>query len=366
MLKLKKYISAFSFLLPCAAAAVTVALFRANTALAEGYCVYVFPALSYPFAKLSSLFDFSLTEILVLASPVLLVGLLAALIVTVVRSHNKNLVLKRLLRCAVWLFSVALLMFSLLHGCNYYRWPISQTLGLDTSAKTADEVMRVCVLLANDANSQRTLLNSDENGNMVFNEALGDSFSRAEAGFKAVSEEVLCLPAVRARPKPVINSHYWSYTGIVGMYFPFTLEANINTDVPQWTMPYTVCHELSHTLGYAKEDDAGFLAFLACAHHPDADYRYSGSLHAFLECVDSLRGYDAGMWEEAWSYLSADVLRDIRQNALYWKGFEGEVREVSAAVNDAFLKANGQSGGVLQYSQTAELILGYYKSLQYI
>ena len=45
-----------------------------------------------------------------------------------------------------------------------------------------------------------------------------------------------------ARPKSVMLSHYWSYTDIVGLYFPFFAEANVNTDLPLVCQFYNACH----------------------------------------------------------------------------------------------------------------------------
>lgn len=361
MLKFKKYIAAFSFLLPCFPVFLLLLLFQACPTFAEWYSSRVFPVLSYPAAKAASWFSGSFTEALILAAPLLLIGALVLFLVTLVRSHRKKHTLKRWVQWSGWVLSVAVLMFFLFHGYNYYRVPLSERMGLDTSSpKTAEDVERVCLLLANEANSERALLNADENGNMLLTETISETFSHADSGFAVVSETLLPLPGVYARPKAVRHSYYWSYTGITGMYFPLTLEANINVDIPQWTLPDTICHELSHTLGYAREEDASFLSFLACIHHPSADYRYSGYLSAFLECVKALKEYDNGMWEEAWSCLTDDVRRDIQQNSSYWRTFEGKVQEVSTAVNDAFLKVNQQSGGVLHYSQVAGQIISYY------
>ncbi len=82
--------------------------------------------------------------------------------------------------------------------------------------------------------------------------------------------------------KPVQLSHWWSYTGITGMYFPFFAEANVNIDVPDSGIPATAAHELAHTRGFAREDECNFLAYLACIHHSSGDVRYSGYLSAYI------------------------------------------------------------------------------------
>ncbi len=47
-------------------------------------------------------------------------------------------------------------------------------------------------------------------------------------------------------PKPVLFSELMSYADIAGMYFPFTVESNINTDGPFFTIPATMGHEMAH------------------------------------------------------------------------------------------------------------------------
>ena len=53
--------------------------------------------------------------------------------------------------------------------------------------------------------------------------------------------------------------------------------------------------------------------------------------------------------------------RDFAAQNAYWKQFEGEVMDVSSAVNDGFLKAQDQEDGVLSYNRAVALIMAQYE-----
>lgn len=69
------------------------------------------------------------------------------------------------------------------------------------------------------------------------------------------------LPDLPLNPKPVANSWLMSRAQLTGQ-FTFTYEANINILAPDYTIPATICHELAHTRGFMREDEANFIAYL--------------------------------------------------------------------------------------------------------
>ena len=162
------------------------------------------------------------------------------------------------------------------------------------------------------------------------------------------------------RAKPVQLSHWWSYTGITGMYFPMLAEANVNIDVPDSSIPATAAHELAHTRGFAREDECNFLAYLTCIHSDSADFRYSGYLMAYIYCSNALYAYDIELWRETRAACSEGVLRDLGERNRYWEAFEGRVQEISNSVNNSFLESQGQEKGTLSYDEVVSLIVSYY------
>lgn len=311
-----------------------------------------------------SVLPFSLTEVLaVLAIPVLLF-LLVRLILALRPSRRRARpgALGRAWRAAGWTFSCALLFYMLLHGLNFYRLPVADLMGLDTSPKSVALLKEATIYYARQATAAREGLSEDENGCMALSQPLSDTLKLAGQGYDVLDETYPFLWGAVNRVKPVQLSHWWSYTGITGMYFPLLAEANVNIDVPANSLPATALHELAHTRGFAREDEANFLSCLVGFTHPSADYRYSACLQAYLYCANALYGYDVEAWQEARSLCSEGVLRDLQQRSAYWAQFEGPVQAVSTAVNDSFIKAQGVDDGVHSYGRAVNLLLSYFES----
>ena len=158
-------------------------------------------------------------------------------------------------------------------------------------------------------------------------------------------------------PKPVLASELMSYANIGGMFFPFTMESNINVDNPFFVVPWTMTHELAHQCGFMREDEANFIAYLACKQSDDALMRYSGYLLAYDNAVSALRKVDPEAAKAIGSGLSAAVRRDLAQRAEHWAQYEGPIQDVSNAANDTYLKANDQADGMRSYGRMVDLLL---------
>ncbi len=321
----------------------------------------VFRVVSAPIAWITSLVPVSLTEALVvLALPLLLV-----LIFRFVRKlrglerHERRPVVGRAFRRLLWTVSIVYLAFMVLHGWNYARLPLSESLPLPVTARSADELAAATGWLAVKASEERARVGEDEAGVMRLSDGVKNALLFAGSAYDSVEAEYPLLDGARVRPKGVLLSHYWSYTGITGMYFPLFVEANVNIDVPQDSLPDTILHEIAHTRGFAREDEAGFLAFLAGIRSSSADFRYSAYLEAFISLSNQLYTYDADAWAACWTSVSDGIRRDLAARGAYWKGFEGPVQEASTQVNNAYLEANLQKDGVYSYGRKADLILAY-------
>lgn len=158
----------------------------------------------------------------------------------------------------------------------------------------------------------------------------------------------------------MIVSELLSYQGLSGIYLPFTVEANYNGDMIPYNMPFTACHELSHLRGFMQEDEANFIAFLACIRDENIDFQYSGYMLGWTYCMNALYRMDDESWREVRGLLDKAIEKDLLANNEFWDHYEGVVSEVSNQMNDLYLKANGESEGVQSYSRIVELIAAYY------
>jgi hypothetical protein len=179
------------------------------------------------------------------------------------------------------------------------------------------------------------------------------------------------------QPKPLLISPLMLKGGTTGIYSPFTLEANINKSVLAHEKPFTACHELAHLSGFMREDEANFIAFLACKESGDPVMMYSGYLEA-LGFLTDIGFSDDGMTEYDYlAGLSAPTTAILRLENEFWReqltttkdSENGDtimvispITNAVSAVNDQYLKANGQQDGTESYRRMVDLLLQYYTS----
>ena len=77
--------------------------------------------------------------------------------------------------------------------------------------------------------------------------------------------------------------------GFSGYINPFTLEANINYNIPNISLPVTITHEIAHQIGYAFEDEANFIAIKTLTKSKNNYLRYSGNLMAVQYLLSEIR-----------------------------------------------------------------------------
>jgi hypothetical protein len=250
-------------------------------------------------------------------------------------------------------------------GLNYNRLPFAETAGLDVGEAPVSELAEACGRLAERANALRGAVREDGQGVMALSVPMRNTLDRAKDGFWAAEADFPTLADIEpGRPKPVLASKLMSYSGITGIFFPLTGEANVNTNITDAEAPFTICHELAHQLGYAREDEANFIAWLACKDSPYEDYRYSGELIALTHLLNALRGQDESAWSAVRATCSPAVERDLAAMGLFWQRYEGPVSEISTTINDTYLKVNRQPDGVQSYGRMADLVIAYMRDEQ--
>ena len=127
-------------------------------------------------------------------------------------------------------------------------------------------------------------------------------------------------------------------------------------------LPSTAAHESAHQHGFAREDEANFLSYLACKASGDPDLVYSGYLLATIHAMNALAGADATAFTQLSSQYSPAVLADLRYNNEFWAQYEGKVAEKVTQNNDNYLKSNEQEEGVKSYGRMVDLLIAEYKA----
>ena len=182
---------------------------------------------------------------------------------------------------------------------------------------------------------------------------------------KAFDNLSLAYPIFKGKygsPKPILSSKFMSRMEITGIFWPFTLEANVNIHAPDYTIPATMAHEMAHLRGFMREDEANYIAFLACNYSDDLVFKYSGTMLALNSAGNALYREDPMLYSKTRNHYNDGMVSDLRHKSNYWSQFNDTViSTASNKMNDTYLKANNQKDGIKSYGRIVDLLLAGYK-----
>lgn len=334
-----------------------------NPAMVEKlYSKSVYPYIGRILSIVTGVFPFSIAEIAVILVPVAFIVYTAAILINSFyrRSFNFMMLLTYVTNILV-IVSIVFFIFIGIWGFNYYRMPFSSIAGLEVMPASVEELESLCMSLIERANVLRVSVSVNSKGNVDMPGNTRDILQNCYKGYDAIAERYPELAGRYGDPKPVLLSELMNYTGICGVYFPFTGEANVNVAIPESTLPSTASHEMAHQRGFSREDEANYISYLACANHPDVNYKYSGILLALINSMNALHGSDEALASELSKSYSEGVRKDLIELREFWKKYEGPVEEATDRMNDTYLKANNQRDGVRSYGRMVDLLIAEHK-----
>lgn len=309
-------------------------------------------------ARLNSHVPFSVAEALIaVAAAAVLVRLLVGLARLILRRSSARRAYRLfagLLAFVLWVYAG----FCVLWGTYYYGDDFSAKSGLESGPVSVSQLETVTGYFAALANEYGAAVPRDESGLYTCDRSA--VLARSASLFDGMADALPCLDGPRVAAKPVRFSRVMSYLNFTGFFFPFTGEANVNTDFPPALFASTVAHELSHQRGVAKEHEANFVAVLASLRSGDADYCYSAALLAYTHLGNALYSADNAAWQRVYAQLDDNVKLDLRLNSAYWRQFETPVQSVSNTVYEGFLHSYDQTLGLKSYGACVDLLVNYY------
>lgn len=269
--------------------------------------------------------------------------------------------LRRLYRLIVWLLALGMTVYALFclsWGVYYYGDDFMTESGLERREISTQELETVTVYFAELLNEYSSQVERDGNG--LYRADREEILKKSPEVFRNIERSFPCLSGPAVSAKGIYFSRLLSYFDFTGFFFPFTAEANVNTDFPPGQFAATVAHELSHQRGVAKEQEANFTAVLASLAYGDTDYCYSACMLAYVYLGNALASADAGAWELVYRGLSDGVKADLNADREYWRRFETPVQTVSNTVYEGFLKSYDQTLGLKSYGACVDLLVCYY------
>lgn len=312
-------------------------------------------------AFVSGFFPFSLAETVILMLPVFIVMLPVYCIKTITRGSNEKGT-----RLIFLLLSVLCLLYSLfvaVFAPAYRGRPLDEKLGYQRAEVTKEELYQAAVFFEEKAKSELDDIEFTFGGGSDMPYTHRELIHKLNDAYAEVSAQYEFVQQMRSHVKFVALSELMTYTHISGVYTFYTGEANININFPDYTLPYTAAHEMSHQRGIAAENEANFMAFLVCQASDDPYIRYSGYMNIYEYLINALYTADKTLYNKVWSESDSRIkYEETAYSNFYKKYSKSTASVVTNAINDAYLKTQGQSAGTKSYGLVVDLAVAYVKN----
>jgi hypothetical protein len=325
------------------------------------YSSFICKILGQIISRITGLFPFSLAEFVIIVAAVFVIIYIIKTIFSIIKTRRKGKTIKKFILNILAAGGIMYFSFLFLWGINYNRLTLSEVLDLNVESPTQQELNALCEDLIRRSNSLRTRI--DRNGGGVLRLPY-DKTIALKTAYKGFENIALLHPNLDGKygsPKGLMLSELVCYTGITGFFFPFTGESNVNMAIPDPFFPCTVTHEMAHQRGIAREDEANYIAYLACINHPDVYFQYSGTLMALNYSIGALARSDRQKYDELMPTLSKGVINDLNFNKQFWSRYSGLIERASDKINDTYLKAQRQKKGVRSYGAVVDLLIAEYR-----
>ena len=264
------------------------------------------------------------------------------------------------------LISVLYFCFYFFWGLNYARTPLYKTLPLDLKKSQTLWLNDLCIQLINKTNDLQLRLAKSDTIKVTAPYGKAEILKKSTEAYNILDFDYPFLTYKNTSIKFSLYSKPLSYMGYSGYYNPFSAEAQVNSEIPLTQMPFTSCHEIAHQLGFAPEQEANFIGYLACIYSNVDFVQYSGYLTALSYSLNNLRYIDKEKYKERVYSINKGVLKNYAEENKFWQAHKNPTTPLFKSAYDHYLKANKQTAGIKSYSGIVKLLLAYHKEFPLI
>lgn len=357
----------------------------------DWYIDHIFPVWLNTYARLTSALSISVGEImLILAVGITAFGI-GFFIYNLIRRGKYTTGLLKYGRTYAWIvlvvgYVMTLNCFILYHATGFaQKYMVKETgimvvdmsdtavVEVDTKGKSTYTKKNLATLrdyLVEQCNTLADQIDRDEQGTAVYS---GDLIAESVHAMETMGQQYDRLSGYYVTPKYLKCSEFFSQQYIMGYYFPFSMEANINSVMYITNVAPTVCHELAHTKGFIFENDANMIGYLACIQSDDTFLQYCGYL-SVLNYVnnDFYKSVNKSTYKKHVRISDRVADDNVFLTREDWQAVEktavvktSTVKKVSNNFLNTNLKLNGVDEGIQQYNEVVNLLLDYYDGILY-
>ncbi len=336
-----------------------------SRSFAEGYSRTVGGVIRRILAFLSGFFPFSVAETLFVVGGILFAGGLLRICIEAIRKVPDAYRFER--RFNRGLVGVVLICFSLyalgFAPCNR-RKSLEENLGLSREEVSSAQLYDCASFLQKELDAclrSSNKIRYAPDGLSVLPYSYSELSDRLNKAYDACYDAYPFLTRIHAPVKQIALSSAMTYTHISGIYIPYTGEANININYPDYVTTFSAAHEMAHQRGISHEDEANFMAFLVLYNSDDEYFRYAALMELYEYVLDALYEADENAYFSTLYQTPRKALYEIIGFSEFFTPYSGSVTsKVTDIVNDTAIKLRGDSGGSKSYNKMVELAVAYF------
>ena len=330
---------------------ITLTLLRLVPAISEWWSTHISRAEQTINNRIFGYLPFSCFELFIILLVLYVVGWLTLTIRHLVRFKFRGL-------SRYWLnfgivLSLILTVYMGTAGMEYNRYPVDIPQHTELIENPSD-YKDIAAYFQNDFNECSQKLSFREDGSLILPYSNKDIDQIMEKEFARLDSPYFTKSTTKVKR---MNMFGWLYRElqITGVAFGPTGEANVNQLATAAEYGFTTAHELAHTKGIIREEDANLVAAYICLTSSDPYLRYSGYM-----CTISSLGYLVKCTNVPEDYTNfthgytAEIAGDSHYMYEYWKKHD-LLEKISDKLNDLYLKLMGDKGTV-SYSDNIDVI----------
>ncbi len=217
-----------------------------------------------------------------------------------------------------------------------------------------DDYLGIYNYFAHDLNDCIEALEFSEDGRLINRLSIQTISSLVKEAYRKSIQDKSYFDSPKTIVKPLISSFIFRELQITGITFTPFNEPNVNNLITANELPFTIAHEMAHSIGVAREDDANQVAFYVCLNSDDYYLRYSAYLYFYQISAITSPSYMSEEDRNNLIPLLEMYAKNMSYVTEYWKK-HNLLSDFGDWWNDLYIKMSGIKEGSDSYQGGTEI-----------
>ncbi len=253
--------------------------------------------------------------------------------------------------------SLIVIVFNWLWGFNYARIPLEEQLQFNMA-----ELDSVSIRVELDSAIAALIVSKRELDACQEPDFDKDLENKTRKYLSGTLSELGYQPSGKPRVFSIYPNGLLLRLGVLGVYWPFIGQGQVDNAIPVMLKPFIYVHEMSHAYGFTDEGSCNFLAYIACKNSNDPVFKYSADIALFRTVAGNYKYIDSTGYLAIRSTIPTPIRQDLDSVNVMLRKYPTWVS--TTAVYDWYLKAEGIEEGIENYDNIIAMVKAWREKNQ--